>query len=51
MQQKAKKVTRGGGYEFSPIESEVFKRDGASNNVRLADLGFRLAMSERKDKD
>jgi len=37
-------VTRGGGYEFDADESLVFRRDGASSNVRLADVGFRLAM-------
>ena len=40
------KVIRGGAYEFSESESEVFKRDGATNNVRMADIGFRLAMSK-----
>ncbi|MBL0710983.1 MAG: SUMF1/EgtB/PvdO family nonheme iron enzyme [Colwellia sp.] len=42
---KAMKVLRGGGYEFSADESLVFIRDGATNNVRMADIGFRLAMS------
>lgn len=45
-QQKAMKVIRGSGYEFAADESEVFKRDGASNNVRMPDIGFRLAMSK-----
>ncbi|RHW76989.1 sulfatase [Colwellia sp. RSH04] len=43
---KAMKVLRGGGYEFSAKESLVFIRDGATNNVRMADIGFRLAMSK-----
>jgi len=44
--QKAMKVIRGSGYEFAANESEVFKRDGATNNVRMPDIGFRLAMSK-----
>jgi formylglycine-generating enzyme required for sulfatase activity len=43
---KSMKVIRGGGYEFSENESLVFKRDGATSNVRMADIGFRLAMSK-----
>lgn len=43
---KAMKVLRGSGYEFSAEESLVFLRDGATNNVRMADIGFRLAMSQ-----
>lgn len=42
---KKLKVMRGSGYEFGEQESDVFKRDGATNNVRLPDVGFRLAMS------
>ena len=41
---KAMKVLRGGGYEFGAEESQVYRRDGASNNVRLPDIGFRLVM-------
>ncbi len=41
------KVIRGSGYEFADNESEVFKRDGATNNVRMPDIGFRLAMSKK----
>ena len=41
----AMKVLRGSGYEFSAKESDVYKRDGATNNVRLPDIGFRLAKS------
>jgi formylglycine-generating enzyme required for sulfatase activity len=41
---KAMKVLRGGGYEFGAAESQVYRRDGASNNVRLPDVGFRLVM-------
>ncbi len=44
--QKSMKVIRGSGYEFAANESEVFKRDGATNNVRMPDIGFRLAMSK-----
>lgn len=39
------KVLRGSGYEFSANESYVFRRDGASSNVRLPDVGFRLALT------
>jgi formylglycine-generating enzyme required for sulfatase activity len=46
---RAMKVLRGGGYEFSANESEVFRRDGATNNVRMPDIGFRLAMSGKND--
>ena len=42
---KAMKVIRGGGYEFSATENLVFMRDGATNNVRMADIGYRLVMS------
>jgi len=45
--QKSMKVIRGSGYEFAANESEIFKRDGATNNVRLPDIGFRLAMSKK----
>lgn len=44
---KAIKVLRGGGYEFAANESEVFRRDGASNNVRMPDIGFRLALTQK----
>ncbi len=44
LQRKALKVLRGGGYEFSADENLVFMRDGATNNVRMADMGFRLVM-------
>lgn len=43
---KSMKVIRGGGYEFSADESLVFKRDGATSNVRMPDIGFRLALSK-----
>ena len=43
---KSMKVLRGSGYEFSADESQVFIRDGATNNVRMPDIGFRLAMSK-----
>ncbi|WDE99316.1 SUMF1/EgtB/PvdO family nonheme iron enzyme [Lentisphaera profundi] len=46
MDRPAMKVLRGGGYEFLADESEVYRRDGATNNVRLPDVGFRLAMSK-----
>jgi formylglycine-generating enzyme required for sulfatase activity len=45
-QQKSMKVLRGSGYEFSATESPVYARDGSTNNVRLPDIGFRLAMSK-----
>ena len=35
---------RGSGYEFLANEYQVFMRDGATNNARMADIGFRLAM-------
>lgn len=41
---KKMKVTRGGGYEDEAVESEVFRRDGATPNVRLPDIGFRLVL-------
>jgi len=44
---KAMKVIRGSGYEFSDNESEVFRRDGATNNVRMPDIGFRLTLSTK----
>jgi len=40
------KVIRGGGYEFSANESQVFRRDGATSNVRMPDIGFRLVINE-----
>ncbi len=40
------KVTRGSGYEFDADESMVFIRDMASDNVRMPDLGLRLAHSK-----
>jgi len=43
---KAMKVIRGSGYEFSPQESQVFRRDGATNNVRMPDIGFRLVLNQ-----
>jgi formylglycine-generating enzyme required for sulfatase activity len=45
--QKSMKVIRGGGYEFSATESLVFKRDGATSNVRMPDIGFRLALTAK----
>ena len=45
LRRKALKVIRGGGYEFSADENLVFMRDGATNNVRMADIGFRLVMN------
>ncbi len=47
LKRKAMKVIRGGGYEFSATENLVFMRDGATNNVRMADIGFRLALSKK----
>ncbi|MEW6997002.1 formylglycine-generating enzyme family protein [Colwelliaceae bacterium BS250] len=46
--QKTMKVIRGGGYEFSANESLMFKRDGATNNVRMPDIGFRLALTSKE---
>lgn len=40
------KVVRGSGYEFNAEESYVYRRDGASSNVRLPDVGFRLAATK-----
>ncbi|QOL25340.1 SUMF1/EgtB/PvdO family nonheme iron enzyme [Thalassotalea sp. LPB0316] len=40
------KVTRGSGYEYHADESFVFIRDMASDNVRMPDLGLRLAHSK-----
>ena len=41
------KVLRGSGYEFAAHESEVFRRDGATSNVRMPDIGFRLALTKK----
>ena len=41
------KITRGGGYEFDEDESLVFRRDGATPNVRMPDIGFRLVMIKK----
>ena len=46
LKRKAMKVIRGGGYEFSATESLVFMRDGATNNVRMPDIGYRLVMNK-----
>jgi len=46
LKRKAMKVIRGGGYEFSATESLVFMRDGATNNVRMADIGYRLVLNK-----
>ena len=40
----AAKITRGGGYEFDEDECLVYRRDGATPNVRMPDIGFRLVM-------
>ncbi|WP_198555678.1 formylglycine-generating enzyme family protein [Colwellia sp. 75C3] len=45
LKRKAMKVIRGGGYEFNATENLVFMRDGATNNVRMPDIGYRLVMS------
>lgn len=47
LRRKTMKVQRGSGYEFAANESEVFRRDGATNNVRMPDIGFRLALTEK----
>jgi len=41
------KVIRGSGYDFPANESEIYKRDGATSNVRMPDIGFRLALDEK----
>ena len=46
LKRKAMKVIRGGGYEFSALENLVFMRNGATNNVRMPDIGYRLVMSK-----
>lgn len=46
---KHAKITRGGGYEFDADECLVFRRDGATPNVRMPDIGFRLVMVEEED--
>ena len=38
------KITRGGGYEFDKDECLIYRRDGATPNVRMPDIGFRLVM-------
>ncbi|TWX65891.1 formylglycine-generating enzyme family protein [Colwellia demingiae] len=40
------KAIRGSGYDFPANESEVYKRDGATSNVRMPDIGFRLALDK-----
>jgi len=47
LKKKTMKVLRGSGYEFAAHESEVFRRDGATSNVRMPDIGFRLALTEK----
>ncbi|MGL1957181.1 MAG: formylglycine-generating enzyme family protein [Colwellia sp.] len=42
------KVIRGGGYEFDAHESQVFRRDGATSNVRMPDIGFRLVLNQQE---
>jgi formylglycine-generating enzyme required for sulfatase activity len=44
------KITRGGGYEFDADECLVFRRDGATPNVRMPDIGFRLVMVVEKPR-
>lgn len=44
---KALKVTRGGGYEFSAKENLVYQRDGATTNVVMPDIGYRLVLNEK----
>jgi formylglycine-generating enzyme required for sulfatase activity len=46
VKQKSMKVIRGSGYEFNASESTITRRDGATNNVRLPDIGFRLVMDK-----
>jgi len=41
---KKMKITRGGAYEYDADESQIFRRDGATPNVRLPDIGFRLVL-------
>jgi formylglycine-generating enzyme required for sulfatase activity len=43
------KITRGSGYEFDEDESFVYRRDGATPNVRMPDIGFRLVMIAKQD--
>jgi formylglycine-generating enzyme required for sulfatase activity len=50
LRRKAMKVQRGSGYEFEAGESEVFRRDAATSNVRMPDIGFRLALSNDKNE-
>lgn len=47
LKKKTMKVLRGSGYEFAAHESEVFRRDGATSNVRMPDIGFRLALTKK----
>ncbi|WP_248289636.1 SUMF1/EgtB/PvdO family nonheme iron enzyme [Thalassotalea sp. Y01] len=47
IKQVSLKVLRGGGYEFSDKESYVYRRDGATSNVRMPDIGFRLALDKQ----
>ncbi len=43
------KVIRGGGYEFEAGESEVFRRDGTTSNVKMPDIGFRLLLNHPEE--
>ncbi len=45
---KGAKITRGSGYEFDADESLVYRRNGATSNVRMPDIGFRLVMMDPK---
>jgi len=47
LDKRTAKITRGGGYEFDEDESLVYRRDGATPNVRMPDIGFRLVMVEK----
>jgi formylglycine-generating enzyme required for sulfatase activity len=47
IKQTSMKVVRGGGYESEHDEMQVFRRDGSTSNVRMPDIGFRLAMSKK----
>lgn len=44
--QKSMRVVRGGGYDSEQDEMQVFRRDGSTSNVRMPDIGFRLAISQ-----
>ena len=42
-------ATRGGSYEYDPLQTTVFYREGATQGARVTGFGIRLAMSTLED--